>query len=100
MLGECPEQIDHINGDKKDNRWINLRESNPSHNAKNAKKRLDNQSGVTGVHFHKKSNKWTAQIQIHNKGIHIGLFCTKDDAIAARKQAEQKHNFSITHGRD
>lgn len=52
MTGAWPkESIDHINGDRSDNRWSNLREADPSENMWNQRKRSDNASGVKGVRF-------------------------------------------------
>lgn len=81
--------VDHINGDRADNRRLNLRTCDRSSNLKNkTRKRRDNSSGVTGVYLHKQTGKWTAQIQVGGKPRHLGLFQTKDEAGAARRAAE------------
>jgi hypothetical protein len=53
--------VDHINRDGLDNRRINLRESNSTINEKNQKKRIDNKTGKTGVHFDINSNRYIVQ---------------------------------------
>lgn len=80
--------IDHINRIRDDNRLCNLREANRAENCQNQPVRRNNRSGVTGVLWHKAANKWVAQISINRKLKHLGVFDTKDEAIAARKAAE------------
>lgn len=82
--------IDHINGDKLDNRKQNLRTVNKSQNAMNSKKPRNNTSGVKGVYWDKRSEKWEASIQINMKKNCLGYFKNKEDAIQARKKAEIK----------
>ncbi|HJB28112.1 MAG TPA: AP2 domain-containing protein [Candidatus Blautia faecavium] len=50
----------------------------------------NNTSGVRGVSYRKNRGKWRAYIKIKRKNIHLGNFDTKEDAIAARKAAEEK----------
>ena len=93
MMGEQPETIDHIDGDGTNNRWDNLRNVPHRLNGKNQLKHKTNTSGVTGVCFRKDSGKWRARIMVDDKMINLGTFKTKDTAIEARREAEQKHNF-------
>lgn len=76
-------EIDHINGDKSDNRICNLRISSHQQNMFNMKKKSTNKSGVKGVHFDKRCNKWRAQTSINKKRVHIGLFDTIESAEKA-----------------
>lgn len=55
----------------------------------NARIRSDNKSGITGVSFNSKRNKWCAEIQINKRKIKLGSFSEKQDAINARKEAEE-----------
>lgn len=52
--------------------------------------RLNNTSGVKGVHFHRQSGKWRAVVRIHGKNQNIGLFEDKDVAGRAYFVAAQK----------
>jgi hypothetical protein len=98
--GEWPKfEVDHINGVKTDNRLANLRVATRSANLRNAKRPVTNMSGVMGVNWHKASGKWVAQIKVHGKKQHLGLFENIDDAAAARKAAEIEHGFHPNHGR-
>ncbi|MDP2047600.1 MAG: HNH endonuclease [Cypionkella sp.] len=91
--------IDHINGIPFDNRPENLRDVGPLENARNAKRRRDNQSGVTGVSRASRGMSWCAHIRINGASIHIGQFKNFDDAVAARSQAERDFGFHPNHGR-
>lgn len=75
--------IDHINGDKLDNRIENLRECSHSENGQNSRKQKNNSSGYAGVHWHKRRQLWVASIRHQRKGIHLGYFAEKEDAYAA-----------------
>lgn len=100
VYGETPkDQIDHINGDRSDNRLENLRMVSFLDNMKNQKMRSTNTSGHTGVYWYKRYDKWVAKINQNNKQITVGYFISKEDAIRARKMAEEKYNYHLNHGR-
>ena len=99
IYGEWPpNEIDHINHVKHDNRLANLRCANRTDNCKNALTRKDNISGITGVNWHKREKKWRAYISNKGKQINLGLFINIEDAKQARKSAESKYNFHPNHG--
>jgi len=84
--GSCPShlQVDHINGDKSDNRINNLRLCNAIENQQNIKTcRVITKSRLLGAHKHSRSNKWSAQIKVNKKYIYIGLFDTPEEAHQA-----------------
>lgn len=82
VYSEWPEkQIDHINGNRSDNRWVNLREATQSQNNANAARRSDNTSGFKGVMRGRK--KWRAQITVRGKNLEIGTFESPEAAHAA-----------------
>ena len=83
--------IDHINHNVLDNRKNNLRICTQNDNAKNKSKQINNTSGVTGVSWYKRYEKWRVRIQANNKDILIGYFDDKEEAIKARKEAEIKY---------
>jgi hypothetical protein len=102
--GKWPEkEIDHINGNRADNRIENLRLVSAKENRKNAQIYNSNTSGVTGVHKIIRNGNWNgcwrAVINIDGKQVFIGNFANKKDAIFARKQAERKYGFHPNHGR-
>lgn len=83
--------IDHINHNTYDNRKINLRIATSTQNTCNTSLRRNNKSGVTGVSWDNRCKKWEAKISIKKKYTHIGYFENFDDAVKARKEAEEKY---------
>lgn len=84
--------VDHKNHKTTDNRKSNLRIVTNSQNCMNRKLVINNTSGVTGVSWDKKSNKWHSRIGINNKEISLGFFSDFNEAVNVRKQAEQKYH--------
>jgi len=72
--GVSPIHIDHINGDKLDNRLSNLRYESASYNNSKSGSRAGQASKYNGVTVHKKLGKWVARYKINGKKVHIGLF--------------------------
>jgi hypothetical protein len=98
--GSWPEdQIDHINGNKKDNRLENLRAVSNRENLRNKKIYKNNTSGTIGVSFYKSKQGYQASIKINGKRKNLGVFKNKEEAIAARAAANIKYNFHENHGR-
>jgi len=93
MTGSFPPkniQVDHINGDRSDNRWCNLRLVTNSENQMNSKRRYDNTSGFKGVSFCNVTGRWFAYINKNKLRYDLGRYDEIGDAIAARKSAELK----------
>ena len=94
--GEWPDdQLDHINGDRHDNRLKNLREVSQQENLRNQKRSSKNTSGTTGVSWHRTTDLW----QVRIAGKTIGYFKFLEEAIAVRKESEIEHGFHKNHGR-
>lgn len=95
------EQIDHIDGDRSNNAWINLREVTFSQNNMNASLPSHNSSGHIGVSLIKKTGKWEAHIGMPGKKIKksLGVFGSLEEAVKARKAAESALNYHPNHGR-
>jgi hypothetical protein len=83
-------QVDHINGDKSDNRRANLRVCTPCENAYNRKVPSNNTSGFKGVRNVK--GRWAAGITVNKKYIHLGYFDDIQEAAAVRKEAEDRYH--------
>lgn len=95
-LPEYPEYcIDHINGNRSDNRISNLRETTLLENSKNYGRRIDNSSGVAGVHWHSRDMKWVARIRHDGKQITLGSFINISDAAEARRNAEKQFGYPV-----
>lgn len=88
-------EIDHINGDRSDNRITNLRKVTKSDNQRNAGQRVNNTSGVHGVNWKPKYNsnpgdgRWVARIWNGPKHVYLGSFKSLHEAEIARKAAER-----------
>jgi hypothetical protein len=92
------DQLDHINGDRADNRISNLRECDNATNGRNARMWSNNSSGVTGVYWHKGGQRWAANIKFNNRQVHLGHFDTIEEAAAVRREAAARFGFSERHG--
>lgn len=75
--------VDHINGDKLDNRKSNLRPATRGQNLHSRPKLITNSSGFKGVFFEKSCSKWRAQIHCKGKKFHCGVFKTAEEAARA-----------------
>ena len=75
--------IDHIDGNRLNNRISNLRPCTMSQNIANSGKRKSNTSGYKGVHWDRQKNRWIAQITRDRRAFFIGYFCDPADAHVA-----------------
>lgn len=98
LLMDFPEgkEVDHIihpakDQNKYDNRKQNLRIVNKSQNQMNKHLQENNTTGNVGVRWHSRDNIWEAWISVCNESIYLGRFENKQDAIEARRVAENKY---------
>lgn len=96
--GEQPsDSIDHINGNKVDNRIANLRVAGFVLNAQNQRvARSRSKSGLLGVHPFKNGRKWSAQIKANGRTIHIGVFDTAIEGHLAYLEEKRKLHAGCT----
>lgn len=90
--------IDHINGNRLDNRIKNLRVVDFKTSSRNLSRRTDNTSGATGV-YKSKNGKWFCRIVHEGRKVHLGTFETFEEAVIKRKEAEVKYGYHENHGR-
>lgn len=91
MTGEWPAaQIDHINGDCSDNRWLNLRSATDSQNKQNTAHA--NRSGLLGAGWSSTKGQYRAQIRTKGRRIFLGWFDSAEDAHAAYVEAARKYH--------
>lgn len=80
-----PHCIDHINGNRKDNRLANLRLATKSQNNQNSKHRVNNTSGYKGVSWHKRDKCWRVKCSVGGIKHDVGAFKSLTDAVNAYK---------------
>lgn len=95
--GRWPEQIDHKDHNRSNNKWLNLREVSSRENQMNMSKKRSNTSGHTGVR-QLPSGKYNAYIMVNRKQTPLGTYYLLDEAIKARKDAEIMYGFHVNHG--
>lgn len=91
--GVDPDEIDHINGQRTDNRIDNLRSVTPQKNQRNRSPRHDSVSGIVGVYFIPKTGHWQTNIRVGGRPKYLGTFSKLSDAVCARKKAEKKYGY-------
>jgi len=99
MTGEWPQpEIDHINGVKDDNSWINLRLATSTINSENQRiARSDNKyTGLLGAYRCNKTSRFRATIQVKGKQYHLGVFGTSQEAHDAYVKAKREVHEGCT----
>lgn len=91
-------EVDHIDGNKLNNRPTNLRAVDRSLNSRNRALTRLNRSGVVGVHWDKRSSRWVASLYVGGRQKTLGSFRDKQQAVDARKKAETGEGYSPRHG--
>ncbi|MBC3948337.1 HNH endonuclease [Pseudomonas folii] len=99
MTGEWPAQdIDHIDGDRSNNAWNNLREANANTNGWNKKVLKTNKAGIKGLTQHKETGRWQARFEA-NSVVWSAMFATKSEAEKEmRAKREEIHGEFANHG--
>ena len=90
--GYDPDQVDHINGDRADNRLVNLRIATHGENCQNSKVRKHSHTGLKGVGYDSRRGLWRARINVEGKKNWLGYFNSPEEAHAAYcKAAKELH---------
>ena len=84
--------LDHIDGDKLNNRPENLREATRSQNQSNQGLKKTNKSGRKGVCWHRQAGKWVSQINVCNQTIYLGIYDDIDLAAFVYECAALKYH--------
>lgn len=96
--GCLPNEVDHQNHNRIDNRLINLRATDRSGNARNISKPINNKSGVMGVSWTKRLGKRNDKWEVRACGKFLGYFDDFFEAVCKRKSAELQFGFHPNHG--
>jgi len=92
MTGSTPDEIDHADRNKSNNKWDNLRAATRPQNAANKLKNRTNTSGFKGVFWHPGASKWMAQICVNRRSIYLGIFdCPAAASLAYQIEAHRQH---------
>jgi len=95
--GYFPQEVDHVNGNKMDNRIENLREVSRTQNRLNAGKTRANRSGCKNVYPHK--DKWGVKIAVNKQKVYLGLYDDIELAdLVAHAAREKYHGVYANHG--
>lgn len=98
QTGAWPEgSVDHINGNKSDNRMSNLRVVSHAINCRNQTPRCTNSSGFTGVSWNTGTKKWQASVKHFGKKIHLGYFLCSEEAHAAYAMGAAQLGYTARH---
>ena len=95
MLGYWPEHdVDHIDRDRANDKWSNLRHVSRICNMRNKDISPDNKTGVVGIFRDNNRKKWMSYINVNGKRLHLGRFVDFKKAVIARWNAEKKYHFT------
>ena len=99
--GEWPQHdVDHINGDRSDNRIANLRDVTNAQNHRNRALSKRNTTGASGVFFCPRKNVWRAMIRVQGgRKKSLGHHSSMEAAVIARRAAESEFGYHPNHGR-
>lgn len=92
VYGYLPEQVDHIDGNRLNNKLSNLREAKGSQNHYNKKIMSNNTSGYKGGFYCRQKKKWCARIQVDGKSKHLGFFNCPTAAHISYYHGAKKHH--------
>lgn len=93
MTGKWPECVDHINRDRSDNRWSNLRSVSHAENMQNRMSpQVNSTTGFLGVSFDKSKKKYSAKISVNGKSVHIGMYECAELAYEKYLDAKRFHH--------
>lgn len=99
VTGDDPDEIDHIDGNRSNNAWTNLRAVDRTSNLRNMSRSRRNTSGVLGVSMNKYGTRWRAYAWDGTKQVRLGEFANKEDAAQARRLWSIVNGYHSGHGK-
>lgn len=98
VRNDVPPEIDHKDGNRRNNHHDNLRDGSGGINNRNSAKSSANKSGFCGVSFNKERQMWHSYIRADRRQKYLGHFPTIEAAAEARAQAAIELGYSARHG--
>ena len=96
MTGADPDEIDHRDRDKHNNKWVNLRDVGHSINMRNKPVSPNNTSGHKHIHWSSKLSRWVVQLAVPGKGQRqVAWKRSLPEAFAARNSAYSRFGYDI-----
>ena len=100
MTGCFPDRhmdVDHRDGNKRNNAWVNLRVVTRTVNTQNLQRaHKSNRSGLLGAHWNSQESKWQSHIKINGVNVYLGRFDTAQKAHEAYMTQKRKHHVGCT----
>jgi hypothetical protein len=90
--GYMPKFVDHIDGNKLNNKIENLREVSNGQNRMNSKLQVNNKSNIKNVNWHKKQQKWVVQLGVEGKKLYFGAYFDLNVAKFVAETMRHKHH--------
>lgn len=91
MTGSEPEEIDHENRIRSDDRWVNLRDASHGQNGCNKKLQRNNKSGVKCVNLDDRAKSWAVNINLNGRRVYVGRY--KDFELAELVAASAREKY-------
>lgn len=96
--GEWPDEVDHIDQDRSNNKWSNLRAVTKAVNARNRSRNPHSKVGEVGIWYNKRTFKYVAEITFNGKKVFQRSYDNVEDAIRERKAKAKELGFHDNHG--
>lgn len=99
MTGDCPKYVDHIDGNKINNKWENLRPCTKSENAFNKPNRIKSYSGIKNVSFDPRINRWYVRLKTNGRIRSFGGYGSLELAELVAFEAREKFHGEFANHR-
>lgn len=101
LMGQpIPAEVDHINGNPLDNRWVNLRACGKSENGMNRAAITGSMSGIKNVYWRAKRRKWEVVVVAHKSPVYCGIYANFELAELVAAAAREKFHGEFANHKD
>lgn len=92
MTGSIPDEVDHLDGDRINNSWSNLRAASRTENCHNTSLRVNNKSGFKNVNWHPGMRKWEVQVRVEGMKCRFGYYDDIELADLVAQEVRSKYH--------